>query len=205
MLTFKQAKQLILDNFSKNPNQSPMEDWVIYHSACCEYSDYYYITGNSRGYLEYDKPEYCLVGANGFLVHKINQNIIHLSNSMSPKQYINDIQDEQNANGKYYVLQYVLPENPNEHKTDLLKLKKLFSCHYTQAKALQRQPFWLSTRLTTLQIISQELSDKGINNQIVLLDTLYDHTIYWQYHCGEYNLKQLSNLIDDIKEKLEVI
>lgn len=205
MLTLKQTKQLILEKFSINPNQDPMTDWVIYHSACREYSDYYYIVGNSRGYLEYNKPEYCLVGSNGFLVHKINHNIICLSNSMSPEQYINDIQDEQNANGKYYVLQYLLPKNPNECKTDLLKLKKLFSCHYTQAKTFQNQPFWLSTRLTTLQIISQELSDKGINNQIVLLDTLYDHTIYWQYDCGEYHLKQLSDLINDMKEKLEVI
>lgn len=204
MLTFEQAKQLILENFSTNP-QDPMTDWVIHHSACRKYPDYYYIIGNSRGYLEYDKPEYYLVGSNGFLVHKTNQNIICLSNSMSPEQYINDVQDEQNANGKHYVLQYLLPENPSEHKTDLLKLKKLFSCSYTQAKTLQHQPFWLSTRLATLQIISQELSNKGINSHIVLQDTLYKNTIYWQYHCGEYNLKQLSYLIDNIKEKLDII
>lgn len=93
MLTFEQAKRLVLETLTKNSSPNSMEDWLIDPNECCEYTDYYYITGNSRGFLQYNDPAYCLVGSNGYLVDKSSQQITCLNNAMSPEQYIIDIQD----------------------------------------------------------------------------------------------------------------
>lgn len=201
MLTFEQAKQFVLETLSENTTQNPMEDWMINSDLCCEYEDYYYITGNSRGFLQYNDPAYCLVGSNGYLINKTSHQIICLNNAMSPEQYIIDTQDEYHAKGHYYVLEYVLPEN-TDSKEDLLKLKRLFSCNYNQAKKLQTHRQWLSTRRSTLQHIQKELIGHNISTQIILQHQLANDMVYWQYHCGLCDMPQLSDFIHDMTEGL---
>lgn len=202
MLTFEQAKLFVLETLSENTTQNPMEDWMINSDLCCEYEDYYYITGNSRGFLQYNDPAYCLVGSNGYLVNKSTHQIICLNNAMSPEQYIIDTQDEYNAKGYYYVLEYLLPENTDDKKNDLLKLKRLFSCNYTQAQKLQKHSQWLSTRLSALQYIQGELTEYNISTRIILQHQLADYTMYWQYYCGVCDMPQFSEFIHDMKERL---
>lgn len=201
MLTFDQAKQLILQQIPHCPSNDPMEEWVIDDSHCHEYPDYWYIWGNARGFVEYGDTSYLLVGSNGYLVDKISHEIIALGSLIAPQQYIRDRQDERAAAGKHYVLRYRQPENPQEQKRQFLQLKQMFSCNYRQAQQLQYQPEWLSTRLFTLQEIQTHLSQYHIATEIILCEKLPEYTIIWQNHCGEemYLPQKLAHFIHDIK------
>lgn len=201
MLTFDQAKQCILQQIPPCTNSNPMEEWIIDDKRCCEYPDYWYIWGNARGFVEYGDTSYLLVGSNGYLVDKFSHEIIALSNRFSPEQYIQDRQNERAAAGKHYVLRYVQPENPHARKTELLKLKHLFSFNYAKISQLQNQSEWLSTRLFTLQNIQNELAKHGITTKIILCDELAAHVIVWQYDCGEHDYLKLSHFIKDIQKQ----
>lgn len=167
MISAQDAQSIVLQRVDDAADEDDLDRIVIQSCELSERGDYWVIRANSKAYVIYGMQERCYVGVNAYLVSTTTGTLDIVGSGQSLESYLQDRYDLAAAGDNHYVLG---PAFGRSDKAALLHLHQQLECRLQDAIRLLSAPqnAWITGQLSTLQMASKILQQRGIEVCIVL-------------------------------------
>lgn len=173
MYTEEQAKNIFLKYMNKDRIWTP--PMAVRKLSLSERNDFWIVDAYDTA------PNSSKCGVWGYLVNNLTGKVIVCGSDQRPEDYIQDKYDEDDAQGKSYVVKPV----QSGDKVNILKLKKIFGVTYSEAIFLLRKNTnWLQGKKRHLELAQKWLLNIDVPTVIELIDSpeavAEVSSVYWR-------------------------